>query len=259
MNVALVDVDNIQDSSFKLYRENGCSDYLFVLFKSPSTVFSDGELVSADTGKCILYDKNKFQHYYPKQGLRFVHDFIHMNPETASEEALLSGIPKGVLMDISFPDAISEILSEIKYEMIHSFYKYKKDIITNLTIALLYRIKSEAATDFASKNSNPHFDSMYNLRSKIYLDPRAALSIEDTSRLLCMSRSYFQHLYKQFFNVSYTKDVIFARLSHAKLLLASSNTPVYEVAEKCGYSNTEHFIRQFRNETGTTPEKFRKI
>ena len=40
--------------------------------------------------------------------------------------------------------------------------------------------------------------------------------------------------------------------------LVSSADSVERIAARCGYNNTEHFIRQFRARTGTTPTGYRK-
>ena len=73
-----------------------------------------------------------------------------------------------------------------------------------------------------------------------------------------LSPSYFQNLYKQFFFISATNDVIRARVAHAKSMLKYSSLKVSEIAEECGYTNVEHFIRQFKKHTGYTPNKYRK-
>ena len=41
-----------------------------------------------------------------------------------------------------------------------------------------------------------------------------------------------------------------------EFLLAADS--VERIAARCGYNNTEHFIRQFRARTGTTPTDYRK-
>ena len=47
-------------------------------------------------------------------------------------------------------------------------------------------------------------------------------------------------------------------MEEAKRLLANHNNKVYEIAVKVGYENPKHFIRAFKNYSGTTPEQFRK-
>ena len=58
--------------------------------------------------------------------------------------------------------------------------------------------------------------------------------------------------------MSCVEDVINARIAKAKILLSGSNLKVGEIAVKCGYSDVEHFTRQFKAKTEISPLKFRK-
>lgn len=56
-----------------------------------------------------------------------------------------------------------------------------------------------------------------------------------------MSTSHFQHLYSQFFGVSFQNDLIQMRISHAEKLLQTTLLSMEQIAEACGYSNSTHF------------------
>ena len=75
---------------------------------------------------------------------------------------------------------------------------------------------------------------------------------------LHISPGHLQLLYKQQFGISCMDDVIDFRLRKAKDLLAYTEQSIAEIAEQCGYKNIEHFCRQFRKNTDTTPGRFRK-
>lgn len=53
-------------------------------------------------------------------------------------------------------------------------------------------------------------------------------------------------------------DVIGFRLIKARDLLICTTQSISEIAEQCGYNNTEHFCRQFRKNLGLSPGNFRK-
>lgn len=257
MKITVADVDNIQDISFRLHRPSGRPDYLFVLFKSPAKVMVDGEYIHTDYGSFIIFDKNKTQSYFPCDNQQFIHDFIHFDLESDTERHIISDIPKGKLLHSSHPNALSGILSEIKSELSSTFSKYKAELLTNLGTAFLYRIKSEIENTDAINVRRNHFTELYNLRLSLYRTPQRDWSIETMSQEVCLSRSYFQNLYKRFFSVSCNNDIINARISHARILLSTGALSVTEIAEKCGYKSTEHFIRQFKSKTGVSPQKFR--
>jgi len=257
MIITDLDVNNIQSDTFRLHRECGRSDYLFVLFKSPAKVMADNIYADADEHNCIFFDKYQIQSYFPCASHRFVHDYIHFDLESDYEKMLFSSIPKGTLLTLSFPDLISHTLSEIRYELKEDFSEYKNEILTNLGIVFLYRIKSEIDHYDNAHANSAVFRNLYQLRREIHRNPHLDWSIDSICTKACMSRSYFQHLYKKFFAVSCTQDVISARISAAKTLLLNSDFRINEIAHKCGYQNVTHFNRQFRNVTGISPKKFR--
>jgi YesN/AraC family two-component response regulator len=48
------------------------------------------------------------------------------------------------------------------------------------------------------------------------------------------------------------------KLDHAKYLLKNSNFSVSDIISKVGYSNLSYFYRQFKEDTGVTPDEYRK-
>ena len=48
------------------------------------------------------------------------------------------------------------------------------------------------------------------------------------------------------------------RVEHAMMLLGSSDAPVAEIAERCGFEGAGHFHRLFRARYGATPSAFRR-
>ncbi len=255
MRIIAVDVDNEQDADFKLHRPNGRSDYLFVLFKSPSKVMVNGEYVKADKGSFMIFDKHKIQSYLA-DGTEFLHDYMHFDLEGDIEQLIFSTIPTDALLYTPISAPISSILSEIKSEFVGAPSEYAKEILTHLGIAFLYRIKNAVKSD-ANAAHGRYFAEFNALRLEIYKNPSEDWTVEKMSRELNLSRSYFQSLYKEIFETSCAEDVINARIANAKMLLSSTLHPIGEIAAECGYKNTEHFIRQFKARVGVPPQKFR--
>ena len=108
----------------------------------------------------------------------------------------------------------------------------------------------------------PSFSSddlqLLRLRIRLYHDFEEQPSAEDCCRVLCFSEGYFRTRYKTLFGVSYHQDCIHARISYAKYLLLTTQLSVSVIAMQCGYREDNYFLRQFRRETGLTPNQFRK-
>lgn len=255
MIVISADVNNVQSKDFKLHRPNGREDYLFVLFKSPSFVMTEGSYSSVDSGDCIIFDKYKIQSYFPN-GQEFLHDFIHFNTESRAEEMLIHTLPLGNPFKLSAPERITSILSAIIEERNHVDSKYNKNILDNLAIAFIYLLKSDVEREHIG-DLGKHYADMVAIRNDIYHSPEKNRTVEEACKSVYLSRSHFQHLYKRYFGISFVEDVINARIDFAKKLLLTGSLSISDIAERCGYKSSSHFIRQFGNEVGMSPDKFK--
>ncbi len=106
--------------------------------------------------------------------------------------------------------------------------------------------------------AEPHFSSLIELREKIYRNPQMKWNVDTMAADVNMSRSYFQHVYREIFGVSCMTDVISGKIEKAKEILSETGCTVSQVATMCGYENEEHFMRQFKKIVGVTPTGYRK-
>ncbi len=257
MTVADGDVFNEKGETFRLHREHGRSDYLFVLFRSPSRVWVNGTYADAEAGDCILFGRHEKQSYHPRRGFRFLHDYLHFDTETMEEESLLRDLPKGVIFRPTSSGEVERIMAEISRELKGGLPRYRAHTLSALGNLFLCRVLEGVQYAAVPDRKRKHVDTLMALREMIYREPQKPWSIEELSRHVCMSRSGLQHLYKDLFGVSCLEDVIAARIGLAKAYLLSGDLGVGEIGERCGYRNTPHFIRQFKSVVGVTPEKFR--
>ena len=96
------------------------------------------------------------------------------------------------------------------------------------------------------------------LRIQLYHQPQVQPTAEECCRKFCFSEGYFRARYKKLYEVSFHQDCIRAKISYAKYLLQTSAASVSAVAQQCGYHEDNYFLRQFRHETGKTPNQYRK-
>jgi len=76
------------------------------------------------------------------------------------------------------------------------------------------------------------------------------------ARRLGVSVSRLYPLYRRLFSISPGKDLILMRVEKAKNMLLQGES-VSRTAEAMGYANIYHFIRQFKQITGSSPGKIR--
>ena len=73
-----------------------------------------------------------------------------------------------------------------------------------------------------------------------------------------ISEVYFRKLFTKHFGISPKQFIIDIRVQTAKQLLAEGVLSVSAISEKCGFSNSYHFCRIFKQHTGKTPSEYRK-
>ncbi|MBQ4466016.1 MAG: substrate-binding domain-containing protein, partial [Oscillospiraceae bacterium] len=101
-------------------------------------------------------------------------------------------------------------------------------------------------------------EQIYKLRRDIMAHPEREWSITAISRGLGISKTHLQRLYKELFATGIKDDLITSRMNRAMQLLTHTDLRVQEIAERCGYNNENHFMRQFKEKNGMTALQYRK-
>lgn len=84
------------------------------------------------------------------------------------------------------------------------------------------------------------------------------LNVEELADMIPVSRSYLTVLFKQGTGQTIWSYVTDVRMKHAKMLLGDGQWKVYEIANRIGYENCEHFTKVFKEYYGVTPKEFRR-
>lgn len=85
------------------------------------------------------------------------------------------------------------------------------------------------------------------------------LSLEELAKLSGRSLASFKRDFQQQYNSAPKKWINEQRLEHARLLLLHSHKNVSEVALECGFENSPHFIKIFKQKFGVTPSKVKEV
>ncbi|MFR5618049.1 MAG: helix-turn-helix transcriptional regulator [Clostridium sp.] len=130
----------------------------------------------------------------------------------------------------------------------------------NFTVQSLFQILFSKLKESLSYNKSSTFHEMalQQLHINIASNPSSPWNIPDMAKQLHISTRHLQKLYQKKFGTSCMEDVIEHRLLLAKEKLATTTLPIYKIAEQCGYSNVEHFSRQFKEKFTTSPKAYRE-
>lgn len=84
------------------------------------------------------------------------------------------------------------------------------------------------------------------------------LDVAAIARHTGLSRSVLQRRFRTTLKRSVHQEILQARLKRAMDLLAASDLPLAEVAERTGFKHQEYLGAVFKARTGQTPAEFRK-
>ncbi|MCR8629970.1 response regulator [Paenibacillus radicis (ex Xue et al. 2023)] len=96
---------------------------------------------------------------------------------------------------------------------------------------------------------------------KQYIDEHYAekINLEELADLIPMSRSYLTVLFKQSTGITIWNYLVEVRMNQAKLMLLDQQLKIYQIANRVGYENSEHFSKLFKEYFGVTPKEYRRL
>lgn len=245
MNVLRIG-ETTHGSDFQVFRKNGYFHYLLLIVETPMLLETDGEWKEVPPLSAILFLPGQ-RHSYRAFGERYTDCWMHIESDTP---LLFEGFPFGK----PIPLGAGERFLSLFRIMIGEFYSARRNrvsVLDSLLSALLEMLSSEIGV------SGTQFYPFLSLREEVFRFPEKPWNVTDAAKRMCLSGGHFQVLYKRYFSTTFLSDVIASRVQAAEELLLSTDESVSAIAERCGYLNEEHFIRQFRKMTGTTPHRFR--
>ena len=152
--------------------------------------------------------------------------------------------------------AISELgiyTSESEIDTIVEYISVNLDIDERITE--MYTSMSEKITP---RSSEAYSEIFSDLRKEMKYSPQEDWSVSNAAQRTGLSGSHFQRLYKKHFGISFTEELISFRMDRAKYLLKNTSLSVQRIAEECGYTNSAHFMRQFKERESMSAGQYRR-
>lgn len=235
-------------------RPHGYPDYTFLHFFQSVTIEYRGEKIRTKPHAMLIYDIGAPQFF--ANDTPILHDWIHFKGDLAPllQEA-------GLTLGTIYYPAENEFITTLVREMETEFYSATKES-PRLCSIKLEELLLKLGRSIRSKEE-PYINSatakkLRRLRSTMFSHPDEHWPVERMAAEVGFSPSRFYSLYKSFYKVSPTNDLINARIARAENLLLCTDRRIGEIAAALGYDNTTHFIRQFRRRTGLSPTAYRK-
>ena len=145
-------------------------------------------------------------------------------------------------------------------------YCYHSEYCTFINYLCLALDQLEEKTKLRMQNTggmkgteNPQlYRQLIQIREEMLQHPEEDWNVQKLCARTHVSRSYLQRMYKRYFTKSIFEELIDFRLQKAKELLSSTEHPISQIAELCGYESYAHFAKQFKAREGVTPSEYRK-
>lgn len=231
------------------YLPDGLGHYEVMLFRVPVLIEQKGKWAQYPVNTCIVYHPTQPVHYKAASG-RLIYDWIRFDCDEPffTEKFIPFGQPFPCYDYYNF----NHYWRDIAYENIAG-YRTRDYVLTQLMLILLYRLH-----DYAWQHRTvPYQNALESLKDEITLNPAYDWTLAEMASRINISVRQLQKIYKELFGVSCMEDVIRTRISFAVRLLENTEYSVQNISELCGYKNVEHFCRQFKQRTGTSPRGFR--
>ncbi|MFC4099378.1 helix-turn-helix domain-containing protein [Paenibacillus xanthanilyticus] len=235
-------------------RPSGSGSYTFVLFKSRAEVTIHGSRFTAFKNTFILF-RPSTPHAYRELESPFINDWFHCKGEDMQAFLHELNFPADTPVVVSDPMLVSRCIMDL--QRTSRLDGPLRDRILDCDLRSFFMKLGDLRARTAPDKLGRYYVPFSELRDELYRAPQTHVSVTALASRFNMSKSYFQHIYKDLFQCSVVTDLIHARLERAKYLLDHSELSVSRIAELCGYENDTHFMRQFKKFVGLTPKQYK--
>ncbi len=95
-----------------------------------------------------------------------------------------------------------------------------------------------------------------NITNYIQTNYNQDISLQQISQKFSISPSYLSRLFKQQTSICLTEYITIVKITAAKKLLLDSNKSIAEIADACGFHDSNYFAAVFKKFEKTTPKKY---
>jgi hypothetical protein len=126
-------------------------------------------------------------------------------------------------------------------------------------VSLVYEHGKSNKNDPCAKISKQDMDALNSVASYINDHFNAELPLATLARIACMGTTKLKTSFKHIYHCTISEYIQQRRMSHAEMLLTSTDLTIDHVALAVGYSNAGRFAANFKNNTGLFPAEYRKM
>lgn len=228
---------------------------LFTL-KGVGTVVTENKSIELSPNNAIIIDCHKYHKYYSNNNdWEFI--WIHFKGVCASS-----------MFDILYPNEINAISMKNNFNfettLFDIIHKTSKNDVLNSTaissnIHIMLNILISSTLENEQKNQKRTLtNDIKSALDFIQSNYTESISIDDMIENIHISKYHFIRLFRRIMGVTPYNYLTNYRINMSKMLLRTTNKPIAEIAEKCGFMDTSNFITQFKKNTNQKPTQYRR-
>lgn len=243
--------------SFEMSRPFGVPNHVFLSIKSPAIFTINGKTTEVSPNTVVIIEPFCPYFYHNPNG-QYIDDWFHFK---CKDESIFTKMQLSTnhFIPIFEQTNINLLVQELMWESNYTSNEVRDENLSLLIQVLLNNLVVSEKNSTKDQKYTPYNKKIKELRIKIQSYPGSDYQASEMAQYLGISVSYFQHLYKDLFGISFQKDVIRIRIDYAKQLISITNLPITEISKLCGYTSEVHFYRQFKKVTGITPSHYRSL
>lgn len=212
-----------------------------------------GQTQTAHAGAVVLLDRRRPHRYYAATDIlrmRWFHFYGAGSGAYTAHILQTHGFVLSAVQNAQIEPCFTQIMAAVRQGQPHP---HRLSVAIHTLLALLaeqaeQRDKSgvEQAVQASADFLDQHF-------------AEKELTIEHLARMCALSTCYYLRKFKEFQSITPHQYLLAARLRAAKQQLTTTSRSIEEIASRCGFCNTSHFVMAFRKDTGMTPLRFRTL
>jgi len=202
-----------------------------------------------DEGQKILVNLLKFYYLEIKDKFKIVHRMDAFRMKALELAVLLSRAvsdPKEI-MDNTSLETISQSLRKIEDSETFSEISNVLSAITERMSGMIF-----------SYHGIRHFSALRRAERYIWTHYTRKLSLKEIAKASGLSAPYFSTVFKEEMGNNLSNYLNRLRVEKAQAMLVTTDLPICEIAQSCGFEDQSWFSKIFKNNTGLTPGKYRE-
>lgn len=136
-----------------------------------------------------------------------------------------------------------------------------KIIFETYEIGLIYYLSALMEKQYNTSNiaaAKKNYIFIINSTNYMKQHISEAFSLSELAHNAMESRTSYVEKFKMLFKMTPFEYLRKLRVNHAIKLLTATTKSIAEIAQSCGFSDSAHMIKIFKEDTGLTPAKYRK-